>query len=45
MCANATAYTKTKTLKAIGLSSAQATTCTGLSNWASAQSAGWTTGY
>ena len=34
-----------KTLKYIGLSSTQATTCTGLSNWSAAQSAGWTTGY
>ena len=45
MCANATSYTGTKTLQNIGLTSAQATTCTGLSNWAAAQSAGWTTGY
>lgn len=45
MCANATSYSGTKTLQSIGLSSTQATTCTGLSNWASAQSAGWTTGY
>ncbi len=35
----------TKTLKYIGLSSTQATTCTGLSNWSACQSAGWTTGY
>lgn len=35
----------TKTLKYIGLSSAQATTCTGLSNWAALSAAGWTTGY
>lgn len=35
----------TKTLAKIGLSSTQATTCTGLSNWAAAQAAGWTTGY
>ena len=34
-----------KTLKRIGLSSTQATTCTGLSNWSALQSAGWTTGY
>ena len=34
-----------KTLAYIGLTSAQATTCTGLSNWAAAQAAGWTTGY
>lgn len=45
MCANATSYTGTKTLSYIGLTSTQATTCTGLSNWASAQQAGWTTGY
>ena len=41
----ATSYTGTKTLQFIGLSSSQATTCTGLSNWAAAQQAGWTTGY
>lgn len=35
----------TKTLKYIGLSSSQATTCTGLSNWAAAEAAGWSTGY
>lgn len=34
-----------KTLKNIGLTSAQATTCTGLSNWAALSAAGWTTGY
>lgn len=34
-----------KTLKYIGLSSTQATTCQGLSNWSSLSSAGWTTGY
>lgn len=45
MCAGATRYSGTKTLAYIGLTSAQATTCTGLSNWASAQSAGWSTGY
>ena len=45
MCANAPSYSGTKTLQSIGLSSYQATICTGLSNWASAQSAGWTTGY
>lgn len=42
---NATAYTGTKTLQYIGLSSAQATICTGLSNWPEAQNSGWTTGY
>lgn len=41
----ATSYTGTKTLKNIGLSRAQATTCTGLSNWAALSAAGWTTGY
>lgn len=46
MCATLTAsVSMAKTLARIGLSSTQATTCTGLSNWASAQSAGWTTGY
>ena len=34
-----------KTLKYIGLTSDQATTCTGLSNWAALSAAGWTTGY
>lgn len=45
MCTAATKITKNKTLKYIGLSSAQATTCQSLSNWASFESAGWTTGY
>lgn len=45
MLINATSYTDIKTLKFIGLKSAQATTCTELSNWAIAQTAGWTTGY
>ena len=45
MCTNATSYAGTKTLRFLGLKSAQATTCTGLSNWAAAQSAGWATGY
>jgi len=45
MCVGASAYSGTKTLKYIGLSSTQATTCTGLSNWSACQSAGWTTGY
>lgn len=43
--AAATSYTGTKTLKDIGLSSTQATTCTGLSNWTALSAAGWTTGY
>lgn len=41
----ATSYTGTKTLAYIGLTSAQATTCTGLSNWSALSAAGWTTGY
>jgi hypothetical protein len=41
----ATSFTGTKTLKYIGLSSDQATTCTGLSNWSALSAAGWTTGY
>ena len=45
MCINATAYTGTKTLQIVGLSSAQATTCQGLSNYADFVEAGWTTGY
>lgn len=42
---SASSYNGTKTLKEIGLSQAQATTCTGLSVWADCQNAGWTTGY
>ena len=45
MLTNATAYTGTKTLKYIGLSSTQADKCTTLSNWAACEAAGWTTGY
>ena len=46
MCANTTsAYTQTKTLNYIGLTSAQATTCQGLSNYQDFIDAGWTTGY
>ena len=45
MCANATSYTSTKTLKYIGLTSDQATKCTTLSNYSAFTSAGWTTGY
>lgn len=41
----ATSYTGTKTLKQIGLSSSQATTCEGLGNYSSLISAGWTKGY
>ena len=45
MLTNAIAYTGTKTLKYIGLSETQATTCTTLSNWSACEAAGWTTGY
>lgn len=48
MCANATAYIQqgtNMTLKYIGLTSAQATTCQTLSNWDAFVAAGWTTGY
>lgn len=45
MCINATSYTGTKTLNYLGLTSAQATTCQGLSNYQAFLNAGWTTGY
>lgn len=45
MCINATSYTGTKTLAQLGLSSTQATTCQGLSNYQAFLAAGWTTGY
>lgn len=45
MCINAVSYTDVKTLKIIGLSSAQATTCQSLSNYQAFLDAGWTTGY
>ena len=45
MCTNATAYTGTKTLKNIGLTSDQATKCAALSNYSAFTAAGWTTGY
>ena len=45
MCKNATSYTNTKTLAYIGLTSAQATKCTTLSNYSTFTAAGWTTGY
>ena len=45
MCKNATSYTGTKTLKYIGLTSAQANKCKTLSNYSAFTSAGWTTGY
>lgn len=45
MCIGATSYIGTKTLVYIGLSSSQATTCQGLSNYQAFLDAGWTTGY
>ena len=45
MCIGAIKYTGTKTLKEIGLTSAQATTCQSLSNYQAFLNAGWTTGY
>ena len=45
MCANATSYTDTKTLKYIGLTSDQANRCKTLSNYSAFTAAGWTTGY
>ena len=41
----ATSYTGSKTLKQIGLSGTQATTCTGFTEWTTLSSNGWTTGY
>ena len=46
MCANVTSeYTSTKTLRYIGILSAEISNWTGLTNWAAAQAAGWSTGY
>lgn len=45
MCTNAKKITSNKTLKYIGLTSAQATICQGLSNYQAFLDAGWTTGY
>ena len=45
MCTSAISYTRTKTLKEIGLSETQATTCQTLSNYQAFLDAGWTTGY
>lgn len=45
MCINATKYNSTKTLKDIGLTQTQATTCQTLSNWNAFVAAGWSTGY
>lgn len=45
MCINATNYSRTKTLKYIGLTQAQAEVCQTLSNYQAFLDAGWTTGY
>lgn len=45
MCTNATKITSGKTLKNIGLTTAQATKCKTLSNYSAFTAAGWTTGY
>lgn len=45
MCANATSYTDTKTLKYLGLTSEQADKCKTLSNYSAFTAAGWTIGY
>lgn len=45
MCTKANKYTQTKTLKQIGLTEVQATTCQSLSNYQAFLDVGWTTGY
>lgn len=45
MCLSAINISGTKTLKNLGLSSAQCTICQGLSNYSAFTAAGWTTGY
>ena len=45
MCINATKITSNKTLKYLGLTQEQATTCQSLSNYQDFVNAGWTTGY
>lgn len=45
MCAAAKKVTSYKTLAGLGLSSSQASVCTGLSNYQAFIDAGWTTGY
>lgn len=45
MCAKATSYKGTKTLKNVGLSKTQTITCQSLSNYQAFLDAGWTTGY
>lgn len=44
-CISATNISGTKTLRNLGLTSAQCTTCQGLSNYQAFLDAGWTTGY
>lgn len=44
-CITAVKVTYNKTLKTLGLTSTQATTCQGLSNYQAFLDAGWTTGY
>lgn len=44
-CPTATNLSSGKTLKNLGLSRTQCTTCTGLSNWSACEAAGWTTGF
>lgn len=45
MCTNAAKITSDKTLKYLGLTSAQANKCKTLSNYSAFTAAGWTTGY
>ena len=45
ICISATNISGTKTLRAIGLTSAQCTICQGLSNYQAFLNAGWTTGF
>lgn len=45
MCINSGITSGTRTLKNIGLTSAQATTCQSLSNYTAFTNAGWTKGY
>lgn len=45
MCADCEKITASKTLKTVGLTSAQATRCQSLSNWQTFVDAGWSTGY
>ena len=45
MCTSAVKIKRNKTLKFIGLTEAQATTCQSLSNYQAFLDAGWTTGY